>query len=233
MVNGKAKQENKSKLPLIISFSLVGGIVASYFIFPGFHAFVHEAFDVLSSEDEARIKEWVSQYGMWGPAVIIFTMVIQMFLFIIPNILLIIIAILSYGPVWGSVIAWCGVFLASTVGFLIGSRLSPITVNKFVSANTQRVLSEFIEDYGMKAIVAIRLSTFSNDGLSIVAGLLKMSYKKFMIATLIGITPLIVILAIVRKNGDIKKTFLVIGAILIACLVLYIIIDKRRKKKHA
>jgi uncharacterized membrane protein YdjX (TVP38/TMEM64 family) len=82
----------------------------------------------------------------------------------------------------------------------------------------------------MKAIVVIRLSTFSNDGLSIVAGLLKMSYKRFILATLMGITPLIAIIAFFREKGQIERGLLWAGIILIGCLVLYIIIDKRRKK---
>lgn len=231
MVKAKAKKETQSKLPLIISFSLAGTMVASYFIFPGLKEFVQEAVVVLSSEDEERTKAWVSQFGLWGPVVILFTMVIQMFLFIVPNLLLIMISILSYGPLWGSLIALGGVFLASTVGYLIGSKLSAVTVKKFVSAKTQRVLSEFIDEYGMKAIVAIRLSTFSNDGLSIVAGLLKMSYKRFIGATLMGITPLIIILAIYGRNGNIKKGLLWVGLILIVSLVIYIVVDKRRKKQ--
>jgi uncharacterized membrane protein YdjX (TVP38/TMEM64 family) len=205
--------------------------VGCYFFIPAFHDFIYEAFDVLTSDDEVRIKKWVSQFGFWGPLVIIFTMVIQMFMFIVPNILLIIISILSYGPVWGSLIAWIGVFLASSLGYFIGSRLSPIMVKRFVSVKVQLVLSEFIRDYGMKAIVVIRLSTFSNDGLSIVAGLLRMEYKRFIVATLMGITPLIAVIAFFRQKGEIEKGLLWAGIILICCLVLYIVIDRRRKRK--
>jgi uncharacterized membrane protein YdjX (TVP38/TMEM64 family) len=232
-VKGKSKQQKQPRLPFILSLSLVALLVGCYFFVPAFHDFIREAIDVLTSDDEARVKEWVSRFGMWGPVVIIFTMVIQMFMFIVPNILLIIISILSYGPIWGSLIAWIGIFLASSLGYFIGSKLSPITVKRFVSGKVQRVLSEFIRDYGMKAIVVIRLSTFSNDGLSIVAGLLKMEYKRFILATLMGITPLIAIIAFFRKKGQIEKGLLWAGIVLIACLVLYVIIDKRRKKQAA
>lgn len=231
MVKSKVSQEKQSNLPFIISFSIAGVLVASYFISPSFKEFINEAFDVLTSQDEDLVKEWVSQFKFWGPVVIILAMTVQMFMFIIPNILLIMISILSYGPIWGSIIAWVGIFLASTVGYLIGSKLSPVTIKKFVSVKIQHTLSGFIKDYGMKAIVVIRLSTFSNDGLSIVAGLLKMEYRRFIFATLIGITPLIAILAFFGKSGKIEKGLLWAGIGLIIGLVLYIIIDKRRKKR--
>ena len=232
-MKGKTKQQKQSGLPFVLSLSLVAVLVACYFFIPAFHDFIQEAIDVLTSDDEARVKEWVSHFGIWGPVVIIFTMVVQMFMFIVPNILLIIISIMSYGPIWGSLIAWVGIFLASSLGYFIGNKLSPVTVKRFVSGKVQRVLSEFIRDYGMKAIVVIRLSTFSNDGLSIVAGLLKMDYKRFILATLMGITPLIAIIAFFREKGQIEKGLLWAGIVLIGCLILYVIIDKRRKKNDA
>ena len=232
MVKSKVIQEKQSKLHFFIPFSVGAILVASYFISPSFKDSVHEAFDVLTSRDEDLVEEWVSQFGIWGPVVIIIGMVVQMFMFIVPNILLIIISNLSYGPVWGSLLAWFGIFLASSVGYMIGSKLSPVTVEKFVSIKTQHKLSAFIKDYGMKAIVVIRLSTFSNDGLSIVAGLLKMPYKRFIIATILGITPLITVRALLRDSGKIEKGLLWTGIFLIICLVVYIIIDKRRKKRE-
>ncbi|MEX2234359.1 MAG: VTT domain-containing protein [Cyclobacteriaceae bacterium] len=231
MVENKATQQKTSKLPLILSLSVIALLVAPYFIFPSFKEGVNEAFDVLTSKDEELVRDWVSQFGVWGPVVIILIMVFQMFLFIIPNILLIMISILSYGPIWGALLAWFGVVLASTVGYLIGNKLSPVTVHKFVSPKTQKKLKEFIGAYGMKAIIVLRLSTFSNDGLSLVAGLLNMEYKKFIIATLIGITPLITLVAIVGKNGKIERILLYMGIFLVIALIVYIAVDRRRRKK--
>jgi uncharacterized membrane protein YdjX (TVP38/TMEM64 family) len=229
-VEAKAQQEKTSKLPLIISFSAIALLVAWYFIFPAFKSDVDEAFQVLTSGDQDRIRDWVSQFGIWGPIVIIVSLVMQMFMLIVPNILLIMISILSYGPVWGALLAWFGVFLASTVGYMIGNKLSPVVVHRLVSSKTQRKLKEFIRAYGMKAIIVLRLSTFSNDGLSFVAGLLNMKYRRFITATLIGITPIITVFAIFGKNGRIEKGILWVGVTLVVGLVIYIVIDSRRKK---
>lgn len=231
MVKTKGKDRKTSKIPLILSLAVLLALVASYFIFPSFEKSIDEAFEVLTSEDKARIEDWVSQFGFWGPLVIIAAFVLQMFLFIIPNILLIIICVLSYGPVWGGLLAWFGIVLASTVGYFIGNKLSPVTVHKLVSEKAQRKLHEFIKSYGMKAIIALRLSSFSNDGLSLVAGLLSMPYRKFIAATIIGITPLVTAFAIFGGNGNIQKILPWVGAFMVACLVVYIIVDKRRARK--
>jgi uncharacterized membrane protein YdjX (TVP38/TMEM64 family) len=231
MVNSKATDHQTSRLPLILSLSILAGLILSYFIFPGYKQGIDEAFEVLTSEDPKLIREWVSQFGAWGPVVLVLTMVFQMFLFFIPNILLILISILSYGPVWGGLVAWFGVVLASTVGYFIGNKLSPVIVHRLVSKKTQGKLREFIRDYGMKAIVVLRLSSFSNDGLSLVAGLLNMSYRRYIIATILGITPLITIVAIFGKNARIEKGLLWAGIVLVSGLVVYIILDRRRAKR--
>ena len=229
-VKQKAQQEKSGKLPLIVSLVFVASLVACYFMLPSFKSEIDDGFQALTSGDQEEIQDWVSQFGIWGPIVIILTMVVQMFMFVVPNILLIVISILSYGPVWGAILAWFGIFLASTVGYLIGNKLSPVVVHKFVSPKTQAKLKEFIRNYGMKAIIVLRLSTFSNDGLSLVAGLLNMRYKRFITATLIGITPMIIVLAIFGKNGTIEKGIIWVGGALVIGLVIYIAIDMRRKK---
>lgn len=232
MVKNVSKAKNKkNNIPFVISISVLVLLFASYFIFPSFQEGVNEAYEILTSDDELRIKKYVSQYGMWGPIVIIVAMVLQMFLFVIPNILLMMIAILSYGPVWGSVLSLVGVFAASSTGYAIGTKLSPLTLQRFVSERMQKKIGAFITDYGMGAIMITRLSSFSNDALSFVAGLLSMGYRKFIIATLVGITPLIATLAIFGRSGKIEKALIWIAVVSLALLVVYIIIDKRKKHK--
>ena len=215
---------------MILSLSLAAVLVASYFVFPSFEDAIDRAFEVLTSEDPELIKKWVSQFGIWGPIVIIVALILQMFLFIIPNILLILIAILSYGPIWGGLLAWVGVVTASTVGYFIGNKLSPVVVHRLVSQKTQETIREFVRSYGMKAIVVFRLSSFSNDGLSIVAGLLNMRFRRYILATIMGITPLITTLAIFGRNAKIEKGLFWVGGVLVLGLAVYIIVDRRKKK---
>lgn len=218
-------------LPLIIAVSVLGIAVTCYFIIPSFQEFIKEAFDILTSDDKERISEWVAEFGMAGPIILVVFMILQMFLFVVPNILLMIVAIVCYGPVWGAIISLVGVFASSSVGYLIGKYLGPITVHKLISEKTQEKAGTFIKDYGVMAIAITRLSSLSNDSLSIVAGILKMKYHKYILATLAGITPLIVLLAIYGKNGKILNALIWIGGISLVLLIIYIVIDRRRKKR--
>jgi len=57
-----------------------------------------------------------------------------------------------------------------------------------------------------------------------------MNYRKYILATLSGITPLIMLLAIYGRNGKILKALIWIAAISLVLLIIYIVIDKRRKR---
>ena len=219
------------KGPLFIYLSLAVLFATCYFIIPQFKQEIDTAVDVLTGEDEERIQRWVSTFGVFGPVVIVLGMMVQMFLFVVPNVLLMMIAIVSYGPVWGAVISFVGVFAASSFGYLYRGKAKQGYTRPFCQQENQRKIAQFIHDYGMGTIMITRLSSFSNDGLSLVAGMLKMEYKKYITSTLIGITPLIVLLAIFGKNEKIEWALIWIAAASLVMLVVYIVIDKKRKKK--
>lgn len=217
-------------MPLLISLSILATAAGCYFLIPDFRQWINEAFEILTSKDEARIKSWVEQFGMGGPIVLIVVMVVQMFLFVVPNVLVMMIAITAYGPVWGSVISLIGVFASSSFGYVIGRYVSPAIVNRFMSAGAQQKISSFIHDYGVPAIAITRLSSLSNDSLSFVTGMLKMAYHRYILATLAGITPLIVLLAIYGNNGRIERALIWIAGISLVLLSIYIILRQRKKK---
>lgn len=219
-------------IPLLISLSLLGILALVYFLVPSFQGFIKEAIEVLTSDDEERIQRWIKEFGLAAPVIFVLMMVVQMFLFVVPNIFLMIVAIISFGPLWGSLLSLAGVFASSSVGFIIGRYLGPLTVNKLLNEKTQKKTTQFIQTYGVTAIAITRLSSLSNDSLSIVAGLLQMSYKKYILATLAGITPLIILLAIYGKNGKILTALIWIAAASLILLIIYIFLDKKRKNKQ-
>src|SRR6056297_1154013 len=118
----------KSKAPLIVSGVIVAALVAAYFFIPGVREFFTEAWDVLTSNDEERITEWVSDFGWMGPTMLILAMVAQMFLIVIPSVALMVVSILAYGPIFGSLIIFAAIFTASSVGYFIGRYFCSVIV---------------------------------------------------------------------------------------------------------
>lgn len=224
----------KSKLPLYLSILFIGGLVICYFTVPAVNQFFKEAWDVLTSDDEARIKSWIEDFGWLGPFVIMMAMVVQMFLLVIPTILLMIVAVLSYGPVWGTVISLISITLASTVGYLIGTQLGSAVITRLLGEKSFKKVSSFLESYGFWAVAITRINPFlSNDAISFVTGILKMDYWKFISATLLGIAPLLILLALIGENTDSLKSGLLWGSIVCFLAFLgYLFWDKKIKKTH-
>lgn len=188
-----------------------------------------EAYQVLTSDD----KRWVSQFGFWGPLIIIAAMLVQMFLFVIPSALVMIVCILAYGPYWGSVLAIGGVLLAAAIGYYIGAYRGPMTVDKLIGKKSKDKVGYYVERYGVWTVITARIfPVFSNDATSFVAGLLIMGFWKFMAATFAGIFPLTVALAYLGGNMQRLKTGLIwISAASLLGLIIYIIFDKKKREK--
>lgn len=222
---------SQSRLPLMISIILVIMLFALYFLWPSFQESVNKAFNILTSSDEEQISRWVDQFGIWGPIIIILSMIGQMFLFIIPSLALMVVSVLAYGPFWGSVISLAAIMSASTVGYVVGRRLGLVTVDKLIGSKTEKKIEMYVDRYGFWAVVIARISPFlSNDAISFVGGLIRMGYWKFIMATGLGILPLIIFIAFLGQNIDrLKNGLFWISIISLIILIVYVIHDYRKR----
>ncbi len=225
----------QSKAPLYISLAIIAALVLSYFFIPQVQDFLSNGWNALTSGDEERTREWVAQFGWFGPLVIILTMIFQMFLIVIPTPILMVVTILAYGPVIGALILFTAIFLASSFGYFIGRYFGPVIVEKLIGYKTEKKISDFIDDYGFWTVIVIRLSPFlSNDAISFVGGVLKMGYWKFIGATMIGISPLIIFIAYLGGDYERLKTGLIWTSII--SLVLFVVFvwwDKKIRKNKS
>lgn len=222
------------KFPVVIvSVLLVCCLLGFYFFVPSFRGTITDAFEMLTSGNEAAIKEWVSEFGVWGPLIIIVAMVASMFLFVVPNLLLLIISSLSYGPLWGSVISLIAIFVSSSIAYWIGYSIGPVVLRRLLKDETRLKLMQLVMDYGVGAIILFRLSpVLSNEAISFIPALLKMRYKRFILATLIGSVPVVGILAFTAGQGNFKPVLIWLSVISIVGYLIYLFIDIRSKKRR-
>ena len=193
----------QSRWPLYLSLALIAALLLAYALIPPFQSEVNQGAEVLASGDQDRVSEWVEQYGALGPVVIIVAMVLQMFLLVIPSVGLLIVAVLAYGGFWGTVISLAAMLTASMVGYWIGLKLAPMTVYRLVGQDSADKVQYYVERYGMWAVIITRLTPIlSNDGISFVAGLLRMGFWRYLAATVIGTLPLALLIAWLGEDKD-------------------------------
>ena len=231
MANTSTHQKSTSWIPLYISITIIAGFIISYFTIPDVKSFFQEVWNIIMSQDQERFQQWVEDFGWLGPVVVILTMVVQMFLIIVPTIFLMVVTILAYGPVWGRVLVLLAVYSASSVGYIIGRYFGNAFIRSILGGKTERSVTNFLEDYGFWAVFITRLNPFlSNDAISFVAGLLRMPYWKFIGATMAGIAPLTLAIAILGEATDQLKSGLMWGSgVSLFLFILYIWWDKNRK----
>ena len=226
-------KSGKSRKPLYISIAVIASVVLGYFLFPDVRLWLDRAWLVLTSGDAQKTREWVAGFGWFGPLMIVIVMVAQMFLIIVPSWLLMIVAILAYGPIYGSAIIFAGIFAASTVGYFIGKILGPDTTARLIGGKSQQKVTGFLDRYGVWAIVITRINPLlSNDAISFMAGLLRMRYRTFILSTLLGIAPLVIVIAILGQLTDGLRTGLIwLSVVSLAGFVLFIWWDKKQIAK--
>lgn len=233
MPDQQDKKKSPSKLPMIISGILIASIIISYFAIPDVQQFLKEAYEILASDDEDRITEWVGELSFWGPLIIVLAMTLQLFLIVIPSFLLMVVAVLAYGPFWGAIISIVAIFTASTVGYTIGRFLGDMIVDSLIGEKKKEKLAFYVEKYGVWAVIITRLAPMlSNDAISFVGGILRMGYWRFIGATLAGIIPLAVLVGWFGKDTETLKPGLIwVSAISLAIFIAYVIYDRTRSSE--
>src|SRR5690606_28440364 len=131
------------------------------------------------------------------------------------------------------VISIIAVFISSTLAYLIGYWLGPRVLRRLLKESTHTKLTELVKGYGVGAIILFRLSPIlSNEAISFIPALLRMNYKRFIIATLIGSVPVIAILAVTAEGGNFKTALIWLSAISLVAYGVYLFIDINKKKKR-
>ncbi len=215
------ESSRSSRLPLYISLGIIAPLVGAYFFWPAFQEGVQQGWAVLRTGDQGKVAAWVAQFGYWGPVLIVLVMVAQMFLIVINNALLILVAVLAYGPWWGGLLAWTGVLVASSVGYWLGRALGEPVVQRLLGQKSADKVAGFVEEYGLGAVALARLTPIvSNDAISFVAGAARMGYWRFIGVTAAAIIPLIALLAYLGQDSGRLKTGLLwvsgVGVVLFA-----------------
>jgi len=222
----------KPNIPALASLVVLFTAVGFYFLDSAFQQWADKAYEAFTTGEVEEIKEFLEPYRDIGYLILLGAFLFQLFLFFVPSVLVMSLCIIMYGPWLGGLLCLVGVFLASVFAYVLGDALGNYTVDKIVGHKSREKMETFLKKYGFWTVAVFRLSPFlSNDAVSFVAGLVSMSFWRFIGATMLGITPLTIILAWMGENSErVKIGFIILGVVSILALALYIFIDKRKGK---
>lgn len=233
-------QRNKKRhigLSIFIVLGLTGMLVACYFLFPSFQNFLDEMFQIIISGDEQRITTYFKSFGAWGPILFAIITVLQMFLIVFPIWIPMIVAVLAYGWLTGSLISVGSLLLASIIGYYVGKLLGKRTLNKFFAEEQWQKMQRGVRRYGFITVVLFRMSPLlSSDAIGFIAGAVNMSLWRYIAASVIGYIPVAIIVAYFAQEVEkLKHGIWWLGGLGIAVYVAYVIYDRlmlRHKRRQ-
>ena len=117
-----------------------------------------------------------------------------------PVTLMIMATIIVFGPWWGSLYAAVGVALSAVTVFLLGHVLGQNIVSRFSGSLINRINNRLSKS-GLVAVITFRVIPVAPFSLiNLVAGVSAISFRDFVIGTLIGIIPGIIAIALVADR---------------------------------
>lgn len=134
-------------------------------------------------EAEGSFKAILEDMGIYGPILFLLIQIIQVVYPVIPGGITLIVAQLVFGPLWGFVYSFVGVLIGSIINFILARKYGKTFVRAFVSEQTyQKYYTWLIQGKRFDWVLAsaFALPGFPDDFLCMVAGLTKMSMKRFM-----------------------------------------------------
>jgi uncharacterized membrane protein YdjX (TVP38/TMEM64 family) len=180
------------------------------------------------------VRDYVLGYGMFAPAVLIMLIVLQGLIAPIPGQIMTMAAGLLYGPFWGTCLTLLGNMISAALCFKISEHFGRPLVERFVPSRDIEAVDAFVRGKkGFITLILIRLNpVIGFDAISYVVGITKMDFKKYLLATFIGMTPGTIIVSIIGYellNGNLLVMFLLSFLLVALYIGIPIVFGRRRK----
>jgi len=102
-----------------------------------------------------------------------------------------------YGPIWGSVISWVGAMLGAALAFALVRWLGRPFVEKMIARKDWHQLDTMISEQGFSFVLLSRfVPVIAFNLINYIAALTAISWGKFLLATGIGILPVLIIMVL-------------------------------------
>ena len=183
------------------------------------------------------MRDYILSFGLLAPIASCFLMVLQALVAPVPSFLITFANGLAFGVFWGWMLSLFGHVLAAAVCFWISRALGRAPVEVLVGKTGLQSADRWFARWGMYAVFVGRLVPgVAFDVISYAAGLTRMRFRNFIIATALGIFPQTFLYSYLgRQAPEYVTLFLVTSALVAAGVVAVAVIRyrrERRKPKH-
>ena len=151
--------------------------------------------------DQEAVSAYLQSYGVWGPVVLFILMVAQVFVAVIPGHALMVTAGYVYGMT-GLFVIIVSTILGSQIAFFIARQYGRNLIYKLASPQIIERWDGMARNQGiMFYFFAFVLPIFPSDLMCYVAGLGKISARRFLVANTLGRTVVAISITIIGMYG--------------------------------
>ena len=212
----------------ILLFLGVIAVVALYFLYAPFRAFLKEVFRVFATGDFQKLKDFVASYGPYAAAISFLLMVLQSVVAPLPAFLITFANAALFGFWKGALLSWSSAMVGAALCFFIARSLGREAVEKLTSKGALKNIDDFFKRHGKQSILIARLLPFiSFDIVSYAAGLSSVSFLGFWVATGIGQLPATLVYSYVGGFLTGGAKLLVTGLLILFALAFLIGLGKQ------
>jgi uncharacterized membrane protein YdjX (TVP38/TMEM64 family) len=172
--------------------------------------------DVLGLGVEDMLGGWIAGAGAGSALAVVVLLAIDLFL-PIPSSLVMILSGAAFGVAWGAAISLVGSIGGEWLGFELVRRYGRRMAERLVGAEELERLRRVFDRHGAAAIVATRPVPVLMETMSVVAGLSSMRRATFLLASLVGTAPIVVVYAwagaMSRELGSLVPAIVILIAV--------------------
>ena len=212
----------------ILLFLGVIAVVALYYLYAPFRAFLKEVFRVFATGDFQKLKDFVASYGPYAAAISFLLMVLQSVVAPLPAFLITFANAALFGFWKGALLSWSSAMVGAALCFFIARSLGREAVEKLTSKGALKNIDDFFKRHGKQSILIARLLPFiSFDIVSYAAGLSSVSFLGFWVATGLGQLPATLVYSYVGGFLTGGAKLLVTGLLILFALAFLIGLGKQ------
>jgi uncharacterized membrane protein YdjX (TVP38/TMEM64 family) len=220
------------RLVLLLVIAALFGLL--YLLSAGFRSEVNQALGILGRGDIAGLRDYILSFGLWAPIASCFLMVLQALVAPVPSFLVTFANGLAFGVFWGWMLSLFGHVLAAAVCFWISRALGREPVEVLVGKTGLQSADRWFARWGMYAVFVGRLVPgVAFDVISYAAGLTRMRFRNFLVATALGIFPQTFLYSYLgRQAPEYVALFLVTSGLVVAGVVAFAVLRYRRERRR-
>ena len=213
---------------LSIIILIISWMICSYF-FQGI------IFSLINS-DTTQVINFLTSFGIFAWLIFVLLVILEVVLAPIPPLILYIVAGVLFGGFIGGILTLTGNLIGALIDFKIARKFGKRYVEKQTNKKLKNRFDKFFEKYGGLSIFILRVNPFTtSDLVSYLSGLTKIKTLKFLIATGLGLIPMIFLQTylgdVLIKDNPLLVGITILFSILYIAIFFYLIIISIRKKE--